>query len=177
MTVIHPLEAWPPGSSPFSREFHDLINTYGEVITWVLSNQGDLEDLLVRPFPPHPKLPGPLFAVVTFFTEFAVNRWEYTWDQAEFDPSTRLWGPRPDGILSVDEGETFALNNPEFENRTAKAAHGVALQSVLAIGAVEPIPVGTPILLHLAPLPVGTPPGTNFRVFHEVNAVNFDCTP
>ena len=117
---IPPTDAWPPGSSPFSRGFRDLINSIAEAASWVLENQGDLEDLLIgEEAPQGVSTGGPLFAITTGSVTFAPNRREYTWQQAEFTPSTRLWAALSGGIGSTDTGETFALNNAEFKNTAA----------------------------------------------------------
>ncbi len=179
MTILHPIESWPPGSSPFSRDFNDLINLYGELLTWVQSNQSDIEDLLVRPEWPDPPIPeGPFYALITDSgTPFAPNRFDYSWDEVRFDAETRTFGVFTGSRSSASSGETTALNLAEFTNTDMVAAHGVVLDTLEALGTVQQIPIGTPVTLTLAgSLDVGGT-FTNFRVFSEVNAINFGCVP
>lgn len=169
--------AWPPGSSPFSRTFRDSFNSVAEIANWVQRNQGDIEDLLVRPEHPDPIIPGPMFATITGHgSPFAPNRWEYSWDAAKFTPSARVFGPFTRARSSTDANETTALNLAEFLNTADVAAHGVFLHAPEvpeAVGTVEPIPDGTPVMLWLAP--TQTTSTTRFRMFSEVNAINFEC--
>ncbi|MEE8607822.1 MAG: hypothetical protein V3S55_09465 [Nitrospiraceae bacterium] len=174
-TPIYSLASWPAGVSPFSQSFRDLINRMGTTITWVDANLGDLEALLSKPEEPRLQLPRPMYAILAGNVTFATNRWEYTWDEAELIIPGRTYAIKPDGRSSSDPNETVVLNLTEFKNDNIAAAHGVSLDSPNATGVVEPIPDGTPVLLHFAGVETGGPTPLISRVFSEVNAVNFGC--
>ncbi len=177
-TPTRAIIAWPAGSSPFSSTFRDSFNRVAEIASWVHKNQGDLEEVMLRPEWPDPIIPGPMYALITGSgSPFAPNRFDYSWDEVRFDAEARTFGSFTGSRSSASSGETTALNLSEFLNTATVAAHGVELDTPEAVGTVAQIPIGTPVTLSLAgSLDVGGTI-TNFRVFSEVNAVNFSCAP
>lgn len=176
-TPIYSLASWPAGVSPFSQTFRDLVNRMGTTITWVDANIGDLEALLSKPEEPRPKPPRPFYVLITGNVTFAINRWEYGWGEADLIIPGRTYALKTNGRSSSDPNETVALNLAEFKNDDIAAAHGVILNTPEASGTVEPIPNLTPVLLHFAGVETAGATPVISRVFSEVNAVNFACTP
>ena len=110
-------------------------------------------------------------------TSIAINRWKYTWAEADLDANGEYTIQKLGGRASGDaENGAFgeAKNRAEQLNTASVAAHGVDLTPPPGGSvAVLAIPNNTPILLFRAK----RTDGFFAYSFSEVNAINFTCAP
>jgi len=182
MTFLGPVNNYPEGTSPFSRQFREVFEEMAAIAYWVEENRHELERAITEVHPTQGR--GASTGILHVLTQgppidIATNRWEYNWFGAILDPTTRDW------ILNPAEGAPNSLTPPfrparnkvEQLNTTTVAAHGLDITGTADFTAeVVPIPNLTPVTLFFSGTVTIGEEDFLQHYFSEVNAVNFICT-